>query len=191
MAVSAASTRGGARKRVHSEFDDGYVIGVFDGCGYTPLAFSWEDEYGCEDQSILATDKLYHKELMRKDGGLSLEKLDELYTFSWQELYKVPTGFSTAPNGDVLTNYGYELNSESNVALEGLRTRHRAYSRRDKYFWTPNDVTQNESGPAELFPLGQIAHSTCPFDEGCNGKCNHDTFCEKESNCYTVDGGEL
>ena len=49
MGVTEAGTNGGKRGRVHSEFDDGYAIGYFDGCDYVPIVFSWEDAFGCEE----------------------------------------------------------------------------------------------------------------------------------------------
>lgn len=189
MSVTSATTKGGKRKLVHSEFDDGYAIGYFDGCDYIPLLFCWDDVYGCTETAVLASSDLYHGRLMRTDGGLRVDDSEEVYTFDWHEMKRVSHSIPTE-NG---TRYidGYELNSASNTALEGVQSRYRAYSRANRFYWTPENVTQNPEGASPLFSLDQRSHRACPYK--CAGQCYHDTFPEEIPTTYRVNynGDEL
>ena len=189
MSVASATTKGGERKLVHSEFDDGYALGYFDGCDYIPLLFCWEDIYGCLESSVLASSELYHNRLMRHDGGLRVDDSAEAYTFDWHEMKRVPFVIHSE-SGDRYID-GYELNSASNTALEGLTTRSRTYSRRNRYYWTPGHVSQNEQGANPLFTLTQRSLRACPYN--CIGQCYHDTFPEEAPTTYRInyDGDEL
>ena len=190
MSVTAATTKGGERKQVHSEFDDGYAIGFFDGCDYVPLVFCWDDLYDCPVTSILTSGDLYHNRLMRTDGGLHQSISQEIYTFDWSEMSKVPIEGLKNPDGSARVVHGYSLNKGTDTSLHGVNSIRTDIRRRNRNYWTPGNTTQNSEGPSELFTIGQIAHSTCPFD--CSGdKCHHDTFIEKTDNIYRIRGGEL
>ena len=184
MGVTEATTKGGERKQVHSEFDDGYVIGFFDGCDYVPLLFCWDDIYDCPETSILASGDLYHSRLMRTDGGVAGTVSQEIYTFDWSEMTRVPIKGLKNKDGTARYVDGYHLNKGQDTSFYGVNSVSRHLRRLNRHFWTPGDVTQNESGPEGLFGIGQIAHNTCPFD--CTDKCHHDTFREDVSNIYRV-----
>ena len=185
--ITPAGNAGGEIKRVHSEFDDGYVIGVFDGCDYVPLSFTWEDIYGCDETSILTSGDLFHNKLMRKDGGVVVKEYDTRILYDWNDMEKVITGYSNAPSGELLENYRYQLNSETNTALCDADGHTVEISRIDRFFWRPDNVTQNDSGQEDLFSATQIAHDTCPFpDEKCKDKWETEA-----SDCYIIDNGEI
>lgn len=191
MSLTAATTNGGRRNKVHSEFDDGYVIGFFDECGYIPLTFSWDDEYGCVESAVLSADELYHNRLMRTDGGLRVDDSVQEYTFDWHQMNRVrlniPSDRTEAPVRAPRVIDGYELNSATNTSLEGVRGRTRTYTRLDRYYWTPDHVTQNEQGPSPLFTLEQVSHDACLRNPG--SVCHHDTFPEDQTSKYKFYGG--
>lgn len=185
MAVTQASTKGGVKKQVHSEFDDGYMIGFFDGCDYIPLVFCYDDVYDCPETTLLTSGELYHGKLMRTDGGRKKTLSQEIYTFDWSELTRVALENVRDGEGRKRTVEGYCLNRESDMSLYGVHSIRTNDRRLNRNYWTPGHTTQNAEGPAELFGIGQIAHSTCPFD--CSGDpCHHDTFIEEESNIYRI-----
>lgn len=190
MAVTEATTKGGQRKQVHSEFDDGYAIGYFDGCDYVPILFCWTDIYDCPETSVLAAGDLYHGRLMRTDGGLVDDISQEIYTFDWHEMERVPIKGLKHNDGSARYVEGYRLNKGDDTSLHGVHSIRRDLRRRNRNYWSPGHVTQNAEGPGDLFSVSQIAHSTCPFD--CSeDKCHHDTFVETTTTTYRVTGGDL
>lgn len=177
---------GGVIKRVHQEFDDGYVIGVFDGCDYVPLVFEWNDIFDCPETSILTSGELYHSRLMRKDGGLVKREYNSRILYDWNDMEKVISGYSLAPDGELLANYRYELNSEENAAICDADGTVTEYTRLDRYFWRPDNITQNDTGQEDLFSATQVAHDTCDFEEGpCGDKWDNST------DCLIIDNGEI
>lgn len=178
---------GGEIKRVHQEFDDGYVIGIFQGCDYVPLVFSWNDVFDCPEDAILTSGDLFHNRLMRKDGGVVRKEYNSRILFDWNEMEKVITGYSKSPEGDLLENYKYQLNSSCDTGICGADGNTVETIRLDRFYWTPGNITQNDSGEGDLFSATQIAHSTCPFNtDGCVNEWHEDA-----SSCYIIDNGEL
>lgn len=217
MGVTAASTKGGQLKRTHREFDDNYLIGFYSGCDYVPLEFTWKDQYDCDVSAVFtATNKLYHKELMRHDGGIVKESKEFIPLFDWRQLEKVTVGTTQSPDGEMHESYGYCLNEGIGIALEGsvtpsnackckrcipthfstkkpserLTTRHTTIYRKDRFYWTPGNVTQNESAPNKLFTVGlQLNPRTCQFngtDKCGNNVMTGKSYCKEH---YVVVGG--
>jgi hypothetical protein len=179
--IAPAATRNGQNKTVHTEFDDGYAIGVFEGCSYIPLVFRWQNPAfdDCES-AVLASDKLYHDRLMRNDGGEQAYYDSEVITFDWFKLSKVTLGYSKNPN--TLENeevWGYCYEEASDAAIDGIISSIYDVVRKDRDYWTPGHTIQNATGPEELFGLDQLNPRTCPHGPNCdlcNGKYGGDVL---------------
>jgi hypothetical protein len=170
MPVLPAATRGGKLKNVHSEFDDGYIIGYFGHCGcdgsdYTPISFVYYDQFDCPHDSLLASNRLYHEELKRSDGGWAVEDDSEYITFSWRQLEKVICGYSEDPKThEHLPKESFVLNEALDTEIEGIGLNKTNIYRRDRSYWSPEITLQNAHGPEELFGLEQKNPDTCPPD---------------------------
>lgn len=189
--VAAASTNGGTLNRVHAEFSNGYIFAVRRGQDYVPVTFSTEDIYGCSHTVLLASGSLYHKGLMRSDGGM-YEKNDSVTpTFNWRQLEKVTVGHSQGPDGEIYPIYGYCLNEADRAAICGLKLTKKTRYRCDRTFWDVGGTVQNATGPADLFGLTQIDPRACMHNP-CDNGCGEDTWasrtgCEEpEQACYNV-----
>lgn len=185
MAITPAGTHGGRRGRVHAEFDDSILLGYYEGDDFVPILFPYENEFGEIECALIRIDgKLYHGRLMRKDGGVCIQDESEAITMSWSQLEKQPYGYTMAPDGTYHEAYGYCLNRECDVAIDELTHGRRLINRLDKYYWTPDNVTQNAKGQNDPFSLEQFdpCHEDFKYD-----KCGNPTLEYKDEKqiCYS------
>lgn len=184
--ITPAGNAGGVIKMVHQEFDDGYIIGFFDGCDYVPIVFGWNDIYDCPEEAVLASGDLYHNRLIRKDGGLIVEEHNSRILFDWNEMEKVISGYSETPSGELLENYRYELNTSTDTAIYGADGTTNTYKHLDRFYWTPGHITQNDSGQNDIFSATQMAHDACKDSDGCVNE-----WSKEPSDCWIIDNGEI
>lgn len=191
MAITPAGTQGGRRGRVHAEFDDSILVGYYDGDDFIPIIFPYENEFGeVECAAIRIDGHLYHGRFMREDGGVCIQEETEAITASWSDLQKVPYGYTVAPDGTYHEAYGYCLNRECDVILDELTHGRVLVNRLDKYFWSPDNVTQNDKSPDDPFSLEQFDPCHAPFEYDNCGKPTLEYKGERD-HCYSVfEGGK-
>ena len=193
--IATAGTNGGRLNTVHNEFLNGYLFAVLLDGDYVPVSFSIEDIYGCMSDTLIASGDLYHKRLMRSDGGWVVEDDSVTPTFDFRELQEVVYGYSKGPDGETDPIYGYSLLEGSDVAICGLTLNSVRRKRCDRNFWEIGNTVQNATGNKDLFGMSQIDPRSCPKEcVSCEGgQCSTDTWksrtgCEETSNdCYVID----
>lgn len=141
MAVVAATTNGGRINKVHRQTDDGIVFSVAVGDDLLPITFRYTDYLGDPHETLISSGRYHHARLMRGD---CMECRDDsaITTFSWAEIKTPVVGFVEAPEGTFEPVHDTVPNCAENVALKGLRMRHRACFRRDRDYWDPGMVLQ-------------------------------------------------
>ena len=170
MSVAKAATNGGKLNNVHAEFRDGYIFAVKYGKDYIPVVFTFVDALCTKQEAVLATGKLYHKELMRSDGGVKIDEKHITPLFSWSKVSKVLFHDNV---------YGHEINRAQDVALENITFDGETKFRCDRTYWTPNKTIQNNSSPEPLIGFSQKDPRSCDVEPD---KCNPDDFCVRVRN---------
>lgn len=192
--IAPAQTNGGRLNSAHKEFSNGYLFAVYVEGDYIPVTFDVYDIFGKKTDALIASGDVFHKNLMRSDGGEFVKGGSTTLTFDYRELCKLSYGFSQSPEGDITERYGYGLYDGKNVALDGFKLHSYQSYRADRPFWDPGKTIQNETGQKDLFGFKQIDQRSCIHDEGLcpdSSKCSEDNWkarvgAEKQSQCYTI-----
>ena len=150
--ITAADNNGGRYNMVHRQTDDGIVVSVAMGKNLTPLSFRYMDYLGCPTVSLIAGGYYPHKRLMRGDCGWVEEDDSVDLTFSWNTLERHVDGLTVGPSGEYEETYHMEPNCASEVLLCGLRGHRKKFYRKDREYWTPDNLLDAEA-PADPFAL--------------------------------------
>lgn len=173
--IADAQTNGGSLSSAHKEFRNGYLFAVLDAGDYVPVVFGVEDIFGCMSNVIVASGDVFHKTLMRSDGGWVVTDDSVTPTFDFRELQKLVYGFTQGPDGELYERYGYGLLDGKGFAIEGFDINRVSAKRCDRTFWDPGYTVQNETGQKELFSFAHIDPRSCMDNDGCDD-CSDDSW---------------
>lgn len=150
--ITAAGNNGGRYNMVHRQTDDGIVVSVAMGRNLVPLRFRYIDYLGCPEESLIAGGYYPHKHLMRADCGLMEEDDSVDITFSWNTLERKADDIMVSPSGEYIESWHDEPNCAKDVLLCGLRGHRKKFFRKDREYWTPDNVLHAQA-PADPFAV--------------------------------------
>lgn len=174
--IAAAQTNGGKLNSAHKEFANGYVFAIRFSGDYVPITFKVTDVLGRTDDVVIASGDVYHKALMREDGGWLVEDDSATPTFDFREMLKLTTGVVKGPDGEVYENYEYGVYEGNDVAICGFDVNRVTAYRKDAPFWDPGKVVQNETGQADLFGFTQTDPRSCVHGNRRCQECDDDNW---------------